>query len=125
MGINEEDTERLLRLTSPNYRQYKPGQYKPGIGPSHKNTRTNRKSTYVTAKTPLPMIRRCKTRTHHYIKSYTKKEGHKSLPTCWMCRWKYARKLTVKTRRTVYECEVCRLPLCLQCFDDFHSVGNN
>ena len=67
MGPNEHDTERLLRQSSPKY-----GQYQSGIGPGHKN-KTNRKTTYVTAKTPLPAIRRCKTRTHRSIKSFTRK----------------------------------------------------
>jgi len=36
MGINKEDTERLLHLILLNYRQYK-----PGIRPSYKNIKTN------------------------------------------------------------------------------------
>ena len=120
MGLNEHETERLLRQSSPKY-----GQYQPGIGPGHKNIGTNRRTTYVTAKTPLPTIRKCKTRTHRSIKSFTRKQGYKGPPRCWMCRWKEAKKLTVKIRQTVYECEACRLPLCLRCFDNFHSIGDD
>ncbi len=77
MGLSEHDTERLLRQSSPKY-----GQYQPGIGPGHKNIGTNRKTTYVTAKTPLPAIRQCKTRTHRSIKSFTKKQGYKRPLRC-------------------------------------------
>ena len=56
MGINKENTKCLIYLISLNYRQYKPGQHKPSIRPSYKNTKINQKSTYITAKTPLLMI---------------------------------------------------------------------
>jgi hypothetical protein len=41
MGINEENTKHLLHLILPNYKQYKPSQYKPSIRPNYKNTRIN------------------------------------------------------------------------------------
>ena len=41
MDINKEDTKYLFCLILLNYKQYKPGQYKPGIRPSYKNTRIN------------------------------------------------------------------------------------
>ena len=51
MGLNKQDTECLLYQGSLKYRQYQ-----PGIRPNYKNIGTNRKTTYITAKTPLPVI---------------------------------------------------------------------
>ena len=36
IGINKDNTKRLLCLVLPNYRQYK-----PGIGPGYKNIKIN------------------------------------------------------------------------------------
>ena len=51
MGLNKQNTEHLLYQVSPKYRQYQ-----PGIRPSHRNIKTNKKTTYITTKTPLPAI---------------------------------------------------------------------
>ena len=76
MGLNEYNTEHLLYQSLLKY-----GLYQYGIGPGYKN-KINQKTTYVTAKTPLPAIQRCKTRTHRSIKSFIRKQGHKTLLGC-------------------------------------------